>query len=170
MEIKEKLLSVFKGDKRIRIFIIIAIIGVLLIMLSEVIPNNTSSKKSDNDISVQEYIEYLEAQTEDTIGSISGVGKCKVMITIVNTNESVFAQNSDISSGDGSSSKKYEYVFYDGDSGDEPVLIKEYMPKVQGVAVVCQGGDNPYVVECITSAVSSLFDISTSKISISKLG
>lgn len=169
MEIKEKLQSIIKGDKKTRVFIIIAFVGVILILLSESIPHNTSKTVQSTDLKTS-YVTNLEKKTESIIGSIYGVGKCKVMITIKSTNETVYAQNSDISSNSGNYSEKYEYVFYDGNNGDEPVLIKEYMPQVQGVAVVCEGGNNPQVAENIMSAVSSLFEISTSKISISKLG
>lgn len=169
MEIKEKLTDFLNSNKKIRILIIIAFIGILLIMLSEMIPSNAIKTTKTNDIK-QSYTDNLEKNTKRIISSISGVGKCEVMITIKATKETVYAQNSDVSSNDGNYSKKYEYVFYDGSNGDEPVLIKEYMPEIQGVAVVCEGGNNPEVAEAINAAISSLFNISSSKISISKLG
>lgn len=170
LEIKEKISRIFKDNSKIKLIIIIAFIGILLIMLSEIIPTNTQNVTTQTNDLKQEYVENLEKETEKLISSISGVGRCKVMITIKSTNETVYAQNSDISSNSGNYSKKYEYVFYDGNNGDEPVLIKEYMPQIQGVAVVCDGAKNPEVNESIMSAVSSLFNISSSKISISKLG
>jgi stage III sporulation protein AG len=91
------------------------------------------------------------------------------MLTLKDTNESVYAKNSQESSNDSSYSKEYEYVLYDGDDGETPVLIKQYFPQIQGVAVVCEGGDNTAVKERIINALSSLFNISTSKISVSKL-
>lgn len=169
MEIKEKLAEFIKSNSKIRILIIIAFVGILLIMLSEFIPTNTKVTQVNDNLK-ESYVDSLEKETERLISSIYGAGKCKVMITIKSTNETVYAQNSEISSNSGNYSRKYEYVFYDGNNGDEPVLIKEYMPQIQGVAIVCEGANNPDVAESIISAISSLFNLSSSKISISKLG
>ena len=46
--------------------------------------------------------------------------------------------------------------------------MKEYLPAVQGVAVVCDGADNSAVRACVTETVSALFDISVSKVSVTK--
>jgi stage III sporulation protein AG len=171
-KIKEKINGFFKSDKKIKIFIAIGFISILIILLSETLPSNDNKDYSSNDTqdySYSDYIKTLETETEDIIGSINGVGECKVMLTLKDTNESVYAKNSQESSNDSSYSKEYEYVLYDGDDGETPVLIKQYFPQIQGVAVVCEGGDNTAVKERIINALSSLFNISTSKISVSKL-
>ena len=111
----------------------------------------------------------MEDKTESIISSIDGVGKCKVMITLQETDENIYAQNLDENKNSGYISKKSEYVLYEDNNNDSPVLIKQSFPKVMGVAVVCQGGNNANVKEKIISAVSSLFGISTAKISVSKL-
>ena len=91
------------------------------------------------------------------------------MITLQETDENFYAQNLDENKNSGYISKKSEYVLYEDNNNDSPVLIKQSFPKVMGVAVVCQGGNNANVKEKIISAVSSLFGISTAKISVSKL-
>lgn len=170
MEIKEKLNELLHSDKKVKILIIVAFAGILIILLSEMTTHDSSAKIKSEECDYTSYVESLEEKTEKVLSLIAGVGKCRVMITLRNTNESVYAQNSDISRNNSSYSEKYEYVFYDGSNGDEPVLIKQYMPEIQGVAVVCEGGDNPLVAENIISALSSLYNVSSSKISISKLG
>lgn len=171
-KIKDKLEAFFRGDKKIKLFVAIGIVSILLILISEVVPSagtKSASSVDSEEYSYSEYISLLEDETAEIIGSIDGVGECKVMITLKNTNESVFAKNSEESSDDSSYSKSYEYVLYDGQDGETPVLIKQYFPQIQGVAVVCEGGDNTVVKERVISAISSLFNISTSKISISKI-
>lgn len=171
MEIKEKFNELFVKDKRLKIAVIIGLIGVLILAGTEIIPSKSSNNgDSKNETSYQEYIDSLETDTEEILSSIKGAGKCKVMITIKESDESVFAKNSDISSSNGSFSEKHEYVLNDGSNGDEPILLKQSMPKIQGVVIVCEGGDNSVVRESIMSAVTSLFDVSSTKISISKLG
>lgn len=60
-------------------------------------------------------------------------------------------------------------MIYDSENGETPVLIKEYLPKVQGVTVVCTGGDNTAVKEKIIESVTSLFNIPTNRVSVSKI-
>lgn len=158
------------SDKRLKIFTAIGLAGILIILLSEAVPNS-SEKKTQNSSSEASYTEYaaeLENKTQSLVSSINGVGRCKVMITLKNTNESIYAKNSEENNSNGSYSKKYEYVLYDGQDGDEPVLVKQYFPQIQGVAVVCDGADSEIVRENVVSSISSLFDISASKISVSK--
>lgn len=169
MDIKEKFKKLFIKDKKTTVLFVLGIIGVLIIFLSEFVPAHQAKKQSD-EFNVYQYVNDLETETTDIISSIYGVGKCKVMITVKDTNEYVFAKNSEISSNDSNYSKNYEYVFYDGVNGDEPVLIKQYLPQIQGVAVVCEGAENSVIQSQIISAISSLYNISTSKISISRLG
>lgn len=170
LEIREKLNELFVKDKRLKIALIIGLIGVLILAGSEIIPNKSSSTDEKETSSYQDYIDSLEDDTEEILSSIHGAGKCKVMITIRESDESIFAKNSDVSSSNGSFSEKHEYVLNDGSNGDEPILLKQSMPKIQGVVIVCEGGDNSVVRENIMSAVTSLFDVSSAKISISKLG
>lgn len=171
-KIKEKLSAVLNSDKKVKIFVIIGILGIALILLSEAIPHtNTdgSNKTQIQETSYSDYITSLEKETQNIIGSINGVGKCKVMLTLKDTNESVYAKNSDEKSDDGSYSKSYEYVLYDGQDGETPVLIKQYFPQIQGVVIVCDGADNTVVREHVINSVSSLFNIPTSRISVSKI-
>ena len=151
-----------------RYIVIACVLGVALILLSELVPSG-STKKVDDGMDYQEYIVSLEEKTQDIISSIDGVGKCKVMITLCETDESFYASNIEENTDSGHISKKNEYVFYEDNNNDSPVLIKQTFPKVMGVAVVCQGGDNAFVKERVISAVSSLFGISSAKISVSKI-
>lgn len=151
-----------------RYIVIACVLGVALILLSELVPS-VSTKKTDDSMDYQEYIVSLEEKTQDIISSIDGVGKCKVMITLCETDESFYASNIEENTDSGHISKKNEYVFYEDNNNDFPVLIKQTFPKVMGVAVVCQGGDNAFVKERVISAVSSLFGISSAKISVSKI-
>ena len=164
-EIIEKIRN---SDKKIKIIVAIGIIGILLILFSEAVPESVSkceSKKSD----YSEYVSSLEDETKTVVESIEGAGKCIVLITLKASNENVYAKNTDENSSSGSISKSDEYVFYKGDSGETPVLLKEYFPQINGIAVVCSGADNYEVKESIISCLSSAFDIPTSKISVTKL-
>ena len=46
---------------------------------------------------------------------------------------------------------------------------KEMTPKIEGVVVIAQGGDDPVVMKNITEAVQALFDVDTHKIKVMKM-
>ena len=115
IKIKELLTGVKErfdsSDKRIKIFAVIGVIGIALILLSEAVPEKTekpASAPSESSTSYSDYISALEEETQELISSIDGAGRCKVMITLKDTNESVFAKNSEENKTDGSYSKAYE--------------------------------------------------------------
>ena len=160
--------GITKGDKRIKFFAALGFAAILLILLSELTPSSTSVKEKKTEENYSDYIESLETETEELISSISGAGRCRVMLTLKNSKESVFAKNTDENTQSGSISIKNEYVLYDGQDGEAPLLIKQYYPDIQGVAVVMDGADNTQVKECVINTVSALFDVPVSKISVSK--
>lgn len=170
-KIKERFMSFVAGDsKKIKIIVAVGLIGIVLIFASDMLSRNEKKQEPANDkLSYSEYTQELEKKLTLLISSIEGVGECKVMITLENTTESVYATDVEVKNDSNSVNQKDEYVFYDSDSGETPVLIKEYLPKVQGVTVVCTGGDNTAVREKIIKSVTSLFNISANRVSVSKI-
>jgi stage III sporulation protein AG len=171
-KIKDKINSFFLGDKKkAKIIVAVGLIGIVLIFASEMLEgdNKSDTVSSDTQSNYTEYTQELEERLTSFISSIDGVGECKVMITLQNTSESVYATNNEYKSDDDSTNSKDEYVFYDASSGETPVLIKEYMPQVQGVTVVCSGGDDVIIKEKIIESVTSLFNIPSNRVSVSKI-
>ncbi len=167
---KEKIEEMLKSKQlKTKMLVIIGVIGILLILVSEI---DFNPSKANENISSSDYVSYvnnLDKELTEIISNIDGVGTCKVMITLKNTSESVYAKNSDISSADSSSSQNDEYVIYNGTNGDSPLLLKENFPVIEGVAIVCSGGDNVKIQEQIKKCVSALFNISSNRISVSKI-
>ncbi len=170
-DLKGKLKKTFEIKKtKTKVLVAVGIIGILLILLSEI--SFGGSGKKETEVASTDYASYvkeLDEKLSDIISSIDGVGNCKVMITLKNTTESVYAKNTENSQNDSSSSQNSEYVIYDGGNGDSPILLKENFPEIEGVAIVCSGGDNTVIREKVVQCVSSLFNISSSRISVSKL-
>lgn len=167
----QKLKEMLSSKNNMKIYIVIGIVGILLILLSEFVPQQKDNTQTNQPttFSSENYIATLEKKTQSIISSIDGVGECQVMITIKDSNESVYAKNVDEQNRQGYYSENNEYVLYEGEDGETPVLIKQYYPQIQGVVVVCDGGDNDKVKEQIITCVSSLFDISSSHICVSKI-
>ena len=81
-------------------------------------------------------------------------------------------KSSQTSSDGSSTSESYQSamsILSDGSYGESPVLIKSNYPTFRGAVVLCDGADSSAVRLEITQAVSALCDISSDRISISKM-
>lgn len=168
----------FKNNNSNKKYLFIAIVGFILmivILLSELdFTQDENRKLSDNEnISLFDYSEYLENKLIKTIESIDGAGETRVMITFSEASEYIYAKNdknsNKITDNTNDSDYDSEYVIIEQNNNDTGLLLKVVEPKIRGVAVVCEGADDPVVQQCIYSTVSSVFNISTARISISKL-
>jgi stage III sporulation protein AG len=115
-----------------------------LIFISSYIDFDGNSKKEDEGFSVTTYSTEIEKDLQRVISKIKGAGETNVLLTMENS---------------------VEYVYLD----DSTTKTKEIEPVIRGVLVVCEGGDDPVVVERITDAVTKALDISTAKVCITKL-
>jgi len=164
MEIFEKL----KNIKGIGFFIVGITLGLVLIFLG----TYDKGKKADppevenvamiDTESMDEYAKQLEKRITDLLLGINGINYVKVMVYLECSSEYIYAVNgeSDVSSGN--------YVIVENRNGKkEPVLIKVVSPKVSGVAVVCNGGNNPSTQAKVKGVISALFNISSKNIFVS---
>lgn len=159
------------SKKRLILIVVIGFTALFLIFISELdLEKNVEKEK---EYSSNEYCEYLEDKTTEIIEAINGAGKTHVMITLSETTEYVYAVNDKKTekNNDSSTDNAYEndYIIIEENSNDKGLLIKTIEPKIRGVAIVCEGGDNTNVQNQIYSTVSAVLDVNTSKISISKL-
>lgn len=168
-------LNVIKNNKKLSLIVIAGFTAIFLIFISEL--DFSKKEKTDIEISKEmstvEYCVYLEEKVTEIIESIDGAGKTKVMITLSETTEYIYATNDkdtrkNSTTNDDTTSEN-DYVIIEKDNNDAGLLIKTIEPKVRGIAVVCEGGDNSTVQNQIYSAVSAVLNISSSRISISKL-
>ena len=159
-------------NTRLRLIFALGIAGMVLILLSDILPNkkaqsvpqeNTSSQSLDE---TEQYRRSLESQLAEIIEGINGAGSAKVMITVGSTREYVYAEKSDIDrstrTGEESSRSKGEPVM----NGDSPVLRKILSPQVSGAAIVCEGASDPTTRERIINTVAAVLGLPSSRISV----
>ena len=139
---KSSLKKLFENDRLRRLIIIAGALGIALIFLSGFI--NFGENNSGDEFSVSQYSEKLRADLERQLSKIEGAGKCEVLLTMENSVEYRYLENT--------TSK-----------------TKAVEPKIRGVLVLCEGGDNAVVREKLSEAVGKSLDISTAKICIEKL-
>lgn len=178
---KERVKALFAGlsDKKSRLLMILGIGGMLLILLSSLIPEKSQDEAvSTEPVPAQQtaaaYTAALEEQLSSFISQIEGAGRTKVLVTLENNGETRYlkAENSDQTKGgeeSGRDSWTEEYVLVDGQDGRKTVAVSVEEPVIRGVAVICQGGDQTAVQARVLETVTTLLDISSARVSISKL-
>lgn len=176
---KEKLKGLLKGDKRTRIIVIIGFLGIVLICASVFWPTgNKSAQENESNESSKQYEQELENKITDLISQIEGVGKAKVMVTLENGVENVYAntqkQSTNTTSGSstGQNSQKkdsqQDVVVVDGKDGKEALVVTQKEPTVKGVVVVCEGAGNAKVEQMVTDAVTTSLNIKSNRVSVVK--
>lgn len=167
--------NIIKNNKQVALIVVAGFLIISLIFISELDFNSDEADKIEikDEMSTEEYCTYLEEKVTKIIECIDGAGKTKVMITLSETTEYIYATNDkntrkNTDSSDDSNDQN-DYVIIEKDNNDTGLLIKTIEPKVRGVAIVCEGGSNSTVQNQIYSAISAVLNVSTSRISISKL-
>ena len=101
--------------------------------------------------------ETIQAEMEEILGQISGVGQVRGMLTY--RGEPTAPEDY---------SARSETVLTDSGEGDAPVVTQRVYPTYRGALVVCQGGDQPQVRLAVTEAVSALTGLSADRIAVAK--
>ena len=132
-----------KDGKLKNIIIIIGALGVLLVLLSSFSGLN-SEERDSSDYSVSQYRTDLQDSLSEMLTRIEGVGNVSVLLTIENSVEGVYLENNS-------------------------TKTKEIEPVIRGVIVACSGGDDEIVSARVSDAVTKALNISSAKISVTKL-
>ncbi len=206
-ELTNKLKGKFTKDN----FLILVLVGILLLVIAWPMEkkekNSTKSVQLDNEtdminirsVNIQSsgdgqgaginenvllsYASALEYSLEELLGTMAGVGKVKVMVTLESSGEALVEKDintirngsTEVDSAGGSRnttdiSETMETVRMGGQGSDDmPYVKKVIAPRIQGVVVSAQGGGNAKTVKNITEAIQALFGIEAHKIKIVKM-
>ncbi len=159
-------------DKKLRLLVILGLVGILLIALSEWLPHRSSREDVDtptvSTVSVQQVELALEKRIMALIGQMDGVGDCRVMVTLESGSRFVYAADQTYSNTAGSTDSSEKTLLVETDSGPVGLLVTEIQPSVKGVAIVCDGGGDPAVCRQVTGLVSAAFNISSGRVCVAK--
>lgn len=165
-----------KTGKKNIVLIVSAFVIIIFLFLTEFFNNSEKEivSKENTEIYSLQYIEKTEKELENLLENINGAGEVKVMITLENCYENVFAkgyaEKNDNKTDSQKNESEEEYIIIkNGSNNEECLVVKVYEPTVKGVAVIAQGAGNTQVRNAITQTVCALFDISTAKVSVEKM-
>ena len=171
---KNKVAQVIKNitqeQNKIGIIVLLAVIGLTLALLPKQSQNLSPTHVSTDETDESEYILQLEKRLSETLKTIEGAGKTKVFITLAGSGETVYLTNAkldesiDAVSQTRTTSEKHLATMKNGTSTETPVIVKKIAPKISGVLIVCEGGENQNVKSNIIKAASTALDVSSSRI------
>lgn len=196
---KDVVSKVIKSFGIPRLLIILAAGGILVYLSvsdmtgnggNDVIKNNNLNKETESGQETEDieddynkkYGDMMKAEVENVLSKVQGVGRLKVMLTMESTSEKIVlrdnpyqTENSTDTDSTGATRSTESYrseqktvcITKGGDS--TPYIVKELEPKIKGVVVVAEGGDDINIKKEIMEAIQVLFGIEPHKIKVMKL-
>ncbi len=157
---KQKLLKKIKFEYVLIIILAVLAVAIFFSSTSFELPiNKTQATESNNDC------DSLESKLENLISNIDGVGKSVVSISLDGTTEEIILKNTESVTQNGSTVTTETAVLVNG----KPYVLKELSPKILGVVIVCEGGDDLSVKLKITEAITTILEVSSDNIRILKM-
>lgn len=156
--------------KKYRLAALVVLLGVVLMLL----PTGGSKAQASGDSSElpgETYsLEKTEQRMAEVLGTIDGVGRVRIMLTLRAGSSLRLAEDSSLSDSTGGQTKQEKQVLTvnRGSGRQEVVVTQQLYPTYQGAVVVCEGAGSSSVRLAVVNAVSVLTGLSSDRISVVK--
>ena len=154
---------------------IVIVTGILLLVLSRTDRWQAGSGKDEEvtqvsrensvETGTDNYREEMESQVKDILEKVDGVGAVDVMITLKASKEKVTLKDNSVNAD---KSEEETVLVEDENNNTSPYVIQEMEPEIEGIIVVCTGGERPAVQREIIAGISALFPVESHKIKVMK--
>lgn len=173
------LTGLLSSGKGVKIAVAAGVAGMVLILLSTLLPQKQAREKklpTASGTDTAAYAQQLEERLEHIIGRIQGVGECDVLVTLSGGSEYIYAteeKSATKRSEDSVDSKRsvneqdtgeQQYIILKTEDGEQALLITEIAPRVSGVVVACTGGGSEAVASQVIKAVTVALEIPSTKV------
>lgn len=153
--------------------VLVLVCGILLLFVSnpgssfetETRTASSGSVEEAETTTLEDYKKAREEELEELLKKVDGVGDPEVMITLKASNEKVTLKDN---TNRGEANEEKTVLVENSDRDSSPYIIQEREPEIEGIAIVCQGGNDSVIKREITGAVGALFSIESHKIKIMK--
>ena len=122
----------------------------------------------------------LEARLEEFFALVEGAGRVRVMISPLAGRETIFAvdvnQSNSFSQEEDSQGGKREtrqyqsqentVIITDRQGVDRPLVLREIEPKIQGIVIIAEGGESPFVRDALTRAARAVLGLEAHNIQV----
>ena len=174
-----------KGPGKINWMWILLGLGVIFLFLSNTfIPKDetgaktseTSEKQPVITEGVTVYKEKLTGELEQIFSHIAGVGKTEVLLVWKDSGEvsvlqdqtttQTMTEEQDASGGNRYTQSEEKTAQTVTDAGEDPFVVKETVPTVQGILIVAEGAESAVICQRIMEAVQALLGLPVTNIHI----
>ena len=166
-----KFFQKLKNIKHIELILAIIFGSIIVLIYISSLGNSTSQQSSTvSSFSISEYSSFLENKLENVLSKIEKAGNVSAMITFESGTEYVYATNeesktnSNTSSGVTTSTTTTSISPYTKNS--EGLVVKEILPKINGVVVVATGARDTKVKLEIIKAIQALLEVPLANIEV----
>lgn len=192
---KERWRDLFKksNGKRLRQMLALLALGMTFLFIAGTMEQKPAKKNAAQDSgeeaymplaadAVGDYEKRLEARLEEALSKVDGVGAVKAVVKLSYQGEIELAEDVTyekvVSEGganaDGRSSvterREEKHVLVNGTGGiQEPIIMKQIEPKIEGVIIIAEGGENAAVKSSLTNAAGALMNLPVHKIAVLKM-
>ena len=164
--------ELIKGRKWAVFMTICGIAGLLLIMISSLLPENDSVEKNTKDEyskKAGEYSVFVENRLSDFLSRIDGAGEVRVYISVGSSEKYIYATEGRSSRSENKTDVEEKCVIVGSGSEKNALVETVENPRINGAVVLCSGGDSPIVCERVYNAVSAALGLPLGNIYVSKL-
>ncbi len=173
-----------KRGEKTTVFLVF-VLGVILVIGSNNIDKNEIIEEKPKLLEIESktksYEEQMEKRLEKVLKEVEGAGEVKVLVTLATSKELVIEKNLNetknfIVEQDGEGGvresndlkKDSEVVLITNDKKNEPLVLKEISPKIEGVLIIADGGDDIYIKDAFIKSVEALLGVEPHKIHVLK--
>lgn len=179
-----------------KLIIVIALIGVLFIVVSNLFsPSNDVDRMVNDEVdttvderdieevslitNVSEIETHYEKELQTMLNQIQGVSEVEVMVNVDSTNVQVYEkdlivgrQSTEETDRNGGrrtvedETEETKLVFIRQGDQEVPILVQTKKPEIRGVFIIAKGADNATTKQWIIESVSKVLDVPSYKISV----
>jgi len=140
----------------------------------------TVAQPGDESVVIPKDERSLERRLAEVLSMVEGAGDVEVMLTFSQSREIVLAQDTTLnetsvneedsaggSRATGSLSKDSRTILVQSPrGGQEPIILREIVPTVEGVIIVSEGGDNVFVREALIRAATTVLGVDIHRVQV----
>ncbi len=155
------------GQKSSALLVFAGALGLFLLIAGGAKTTAPEKREPPGESSQSQYTKDLEQKLTRVVSKIEGAGHAEVVLTLETGEENIYAQD-ERTDRDGQSGET-RHILMNAQNGQQPLVRVTWEPEIRGIAVICEGADNPKVAGRIMETVSVLAGVSTNRISIAKM-
>jgi len=122
----------------------------------------------------------LEEDLEEFLSLVAGAGRVRVMVSALGNRETVFAVDTtsnrsyileEDAQGGTRDQRQHQtleqtVITTDRNGKDQPLILREIEPRVEGIVIIAEGGEDPFVRDALTRAAMAVLGVDAHRVQV----